>query len=110
MIDHALRRVIDAETHARPSIAVAAPAVVFHAALMGVASPEREIESFIDRLSVKPVHRTDRHAILQTPAGLLKWERHSEFITWTLFAEGAHQGAAPPDWWASLSGACAARA
>lgn len=106
MIDHAFRRALDAETHARPSVAVAAPARVFHVALMGVASPENELEALVEQIGGTLSHRTGRQALLQTKAGRLKWERHSEFVAWTLFAEETSPTVSPPDWWPALKGQC----
>ncbi|MBX3428366.1 MAG: DUF3422 domain-containing protein [Hyphomonadaceae bacterium] len=108
MIEHPLRRALDAETHARPSVAVSAPATVFHLALTGVSSPETELDARVSAMGGKFLHSTDRQAVCETPSGRLKWERHSEFITWTLFVEGALHEALPPPWWSEFGGECVA--
>ncbi len=75
---------------------------------MGLSSPEGELEALIERVGAALAHRTSRQAVLQTKAGLVKWERHSEFVAWTLFIEGPQTGVSPPDWWSMLSGDCIA--
>ncbi len=106
MIEHPLRRALDAETHARPSVAVNAPATIFHLALIGVSSSETELDARLTAIGWKLLHRTDRQAVCETPSGRLKWERHSEFVTWTLFIEGNPGESSPPLWWSDFDGEC----
>ena len=106
MIEHPLRRALDAETHARPSVAVNAPATIFHLALIGVSSSETELDARLTAIGGKLLHRTDRQAVCETPSGRLKWERHSEFVTWTLFIEGNPGESSPPLWWSDFDGEC----
>ncbi|MCC6789965.1 MAG: DUF3422 domain-containing protein [Hyphomonadaceae bacterium] len=106
MIEHPLRRALDAETHARPSVAVSAPSTIFHLALTGVSSLETELDARLTAIGGKLLHRTDRQAVCETPSGRLKWERHSEFVTWTLFIEDNPGGASPPLWWSDFDGEC----
>lgn len=92
--DHALRRALAAEVHARPPAQVSVPAVVSCLALYGT-----DAESVFDgvvrlaqRLGVTPPAAGGGHAIVNLPEVRVKWERHGEFSSLT-FVRALHDHA-----------------
>jgi len=92
---HLQRNALHNELHARPSMYFDAPAQVFHLAFL---DEDDAAQSIIRALC-------DRHVALADPLqpqgefpvgdALLKWERHTEFLTLTLVSPGAQAGPWP---------------
>ena len=118
--DHALRYKLAAELHARPFPVVAAPC---HAAFLAIKRPQdaasRDRAEDVAHLAAL----LDRHAAPHPQPGAthwtgelgrhrLKWESHTEFVTYTLFGEGVAERpfdprtfeAFPDDWLAEAPG------
>ncbi|MFO1329614.1 MAG: DUF3422 domain-containing protein [Rubrivivax sp.] len=113
--DHAQRRALADEVHARPPEPLATPARISHLALM-IDAGDRELEqqrlqSLCQAFGVAPPPPAG-HWSLSLGALRLKWERHGEFSGFTFIAEdgvdGGFAGGAldrlPPGWLASLPG------
>ncbi|WP_330889318.1 DUF3422 domain-containing protein [Ferrovibrio sp.] len=87
---HPLRLALAGEVHARPPQPLAAPARVWHLAMM-VDGPDRETElsrlAELCRSRAKPVPEADaKHVAISIDADtLLIWERRTEFSTWTFY-------------------------
>ncbi|MEE8334564.1 MAG: DUF3422 domain-containing protein [Alphaproteobacteria bacterium] len=115
--DHPLRYALTNELHARPFTELVAPEQVSH---FGMLSPESEIAA--ERVHLLAL--CQRYGIAELPAGAthfaadfgvfrLKWERHSEFSTYTFFHRGAvaepfaetASARVPRDWLDGLPGA-----
>ena len=114
--DHPLRFPLAAELHARPFAELEAPERISHIAMLtGTGSREAErtrLEQLCARLGGTPPGDEATHHIMDFGTFRLKWERHTEFTTYTFlrhgpfdapFAEPA-SSLAPPDWLASLPG------
>jgi uncharacterized membrane-anchored protein len=113
---HAQRDQLIAEAHARPFAPLAAPALVTRiAALSGESGAETDrahMVALARRLAVPEPAPGARWATLDAGAWRLRWERHTEFSTWT-FSRPAARGQpfaetaldlAPVDWVAALPG------
>ncbi|TMV07960.1 DUF3422 domain-containing protein [Ruegeria sediminis] len=118
--DHPLRYALANELHARPFPATAAPCtVIFLAIKQPVAAVVRDKEE--DRAHL--VDLLDRHGAPHPQPGathyagrigrhLLKWEQHTEFVTYTAISQGVTDRAFnpadfeifPPDWLAKSPG------
>jgi uncharacterized membrane-anchored protein len=89
--DHPLRASLMAETHARPTLAANVPGRARHEALLhddgGRASRAALIELCEALGTPAPASTTDHH-IVRLPGLTLKWERHGEFASWTVIADG----------------------
>ena len=118
--DHDLRYALANELHARPFPALHAPC---HAAYLAIKRPEDAAQR--DRAAdVAHLHALlDRHGAAHPPPGAthwfgrlgkheLKWESHTEFVTYTLMADGmgdrpfsgATFGVFPESWLAAAPG------
>ncbi|WP_448189084.1 DUF3422 family protein [Azospirillum sp. sgz301742] len=114
--EHALRVPLTNEVHARPSEAMRAPVrATMLAMLSGEAAGERErahLEQLCDWAGVARPAAGATHYSGAFGSFRLKWERHTEFSTWTVFREGAFGepfadpalNALPRDWLAGLAG------
>ncbi len=114
--DHPLRETLAGELHARPYGEVTAPAQISHIAVAsgeGGGSAERaHLKALCSHFQVAPPD--DKSALFMADLGAfrIKWERHTEFSTYTFIAEGAFDvpfkrtaiTAVPEDWLAALSG------
>jgi uncharacterized membrane-anchored protein len=92
-IEHPLRRRLTDEVHARPSLGLSAPAVLFHFAWLG----ENASEPIADlcRANGEPTPSPDRrHGLIQQTDGWIKWECHTEFVT-CCFLRPDHASAEP---------------
>src|SRR6185369_13557744 len=79
-IEHPLRRVLTDEVHARPSLGLSAPAVLFHFAWLGERASE--VITALCRQHGEPEPTpTRRHGLIQQKDGWIKWECHTEFVT-----------------------------
>ena len=117
--DHPLRRELANEVHARPPVAVPRPAVVSTLALLGGAegdalAPLRELAARSGVALETP--SSAQHMVLELGALRVKWERHTEFASYTfvqprpgLTLDGLSDlptalSALPADWLAGLPG------
>lgn len=79
-VEHPLRRAITDEVHARPSLGLSAPAVLFHFAWLGEGASEA-IASLCRQHDEPGPTPTRRHGLIQQKDGWIKWECHTEFVT-----------------------------
>jgi uncharacterized membrane-anchored protein len=79
-IEHPLRRVLTDEVHARPSLGLSAPTVLFHFAWLGESASET-IAVLCRQQGEPGPTPTRRHGLIQQPDGWVKWECHTEFVT-----------------------------
>ena len=115
--EHAQRRAIAAELHARPFESLNGPLRATHLAVLsddGMADLER-ISALCESLDQQPPSDDSTHHSVDMGAFRLRWERHTEFSTYTFFVGGTPAdptapfsesalGAVPQDWLATLPG------
>ena len=118
--DHPLRYQLTNELHARPAPQVPVPGTVVFLALKPVADAaardraqdRAHLEALLDRHgAAHPAPGATHHGCTLGRLGL-KWESHTEFTTYTLFAAGTPERAfdpagfdmLPPDWLAAAPG------
>ncbi|GGF36474.1 hypothetical protein GCM10011611_48660 [Aliidongia dinghuensis] len=91
-IGHPLRRSLNDELHARPFTIVEAPEHVLHLAILsrpgGGAEDHRRLARVCAGFGVTPPE-AGNHFAHDFGHFRLKWERHTEFATYTLFAAGS---------------------
>ena len=120
--DHPLRFELANEMHARPFPSLNAPASVAFLALMRpaeVATCERDLDrvqliALLDRFGAPHPQPNATHYSGSLGRHSLKWEQHTEFVTYTLFHEGLSERAFDPDafagfpedWLAGLEDVC----
>ncbi|ACI98216.1 DUF3422 family protein [Rhodospirillum centenum] len=95
---HPQRRRLNDEVHARPSLYVRTPSRVTHLAILTgePASLEREmVAELCRRHGAPPPGPGDRHMLARIGTRQLKWERHTEFTSITVAADGL---AGDDDW------------
>jgi uncharacterized membrane-anchored protein len=102
--EHPLRRELNDEVHARPPLHLNGPSLALHlAALRGAGGDEL---TFLQALGLRfgaSNHDLDqRYGILRSDEAQLKWERHTEFTTYTLTIPLAAAQADPLAPWAPL--------
>lgn len=115
--DHPLRQQLTDELHARPFATVTAPARVSHLALYTADTSGgdglQQIEALCAHFNVAAPERGTNHLMIDFGAFRLKWERHGEFSSYSIFAEAVADGLpfaqpalsqVPEDWLASLPG------
>jgi uncharacterized membrane-anchored protein len=90
--DHALRRLLAEEVHARPPEAVRSPARASYVAVL-VDADERErerrhLEGICQRHAVAPPAAGATHFRADLGGVRLKWERHGEFSGYTFIVDG----------------------
>lgn len=115
--DHPLRGALNAEVHSRPFATLQAPERISHLALLsGEGAAKRERQHVCDLCESRGVDgppENASHFIVDLGSFRLKWERHTEFSTYTFFLNGPFSdapfaGAAidrvPGDWIAGLPG------
>lgn len=114
--DHPLRYSMANELHARPFAELKAPERISHVAML--AGPEtREIEAahikaLCKRLGGTPPPDEATHHIMDFGTFRLKWERHTEFTTYTFLRHGPFDAPfaetaadlVPTDWMGALPG------
>jgi uncharacterized membrane-anchored protein len=114
--EHPLRMSLVNETHARPFLALVAPIRASHLAMMsgegGAAEDRAHLVALCERYGVGHPPEGANHYVAAFDGFSLKWERHTEFCTWTFlraggfvepFAESAI-AAAPPEWVEAIPG------
>ncbi|PIW26594.1 MAG: DUF3422 domain-containing protein [Rhodospirillales bacterium CG15_BIG_FIL_POST_REV_8_21_14_020_66_15] len=114
--EHPLRRALAEEIHARPPADLAAPVQVSHIALIsgedGMAPHVAHLETLCKHFRVSPPAADATHFSTELGDLRLKWERHTEFSTFTILRPGAFaqpfKGTAidglPKDWLSDLPG------
>jgi uncharacterized membrane-anchored protein len=114
--EHPLRRALAEEIHARPPANLAAPVQVSHIALIsgedGMAPHVAHLEALCKHFRVAPPPVDATHFSAELGEVQLKWERHTEFSTFTIIRPGAFaqpfKGTAvdslPKDWLTDLPG------
>lgn len=113
--DYALRRRLSHEVHARPFMALRAPARATHLAILtgegGADGDRAHLVELCRRYGVDAPEVEAVHAIIDFGPFRLKWERHTEFCSYTVFVDGPLPGdpfaepalaALPADWLAEL--------
>ncbi len=119
--DHPLRYALVNELHARPFAALNVPS---HAVFLAIKLPKNakmrdrardraHLIALLDRFGAPHPQPGATHYFGDLGRYRLKWEQHSEFVTYTLFAEGVYENpfdtsaftAFPPDWLAEAPGA-----
>lgn len=97
--DHPLRRALTEEIHARPFARLVPPQRVTHLALFsgeGAAAADLErVSALCARCGAPPPAASDRHLMVDFGSFQLKWERHTEFSTYTFFQHGRSPGFDP---------------
>lgn len=115
---HAERDQLLAEAHARPSTPAVAPLLASRIATLsgeaGVAADRAHMAALCRKLAAAEPGPDARWCIVDAGTWRLRWERHTELSTWTVFRPGAGIDAAgfsttaldlvPQDWLASLPG------
>jgi uncharacterized membrane-anchored protein len=113
---HPERDQLIAEAHARPFVLLDAPMLVSRIATMsgpeGAKQDRAHMIALCRKLGQAEPGPSARWAALKSGAWQLRWERHTEFSTWTFFrpaTEGAPFSstafdAAPKDWLADMPG------
>ncbi|HVJ32827.1 MAG TPA: DUF3422 domain-containing protein [Terriglobia bacterium] len=79
-IEHPLRRSLMDEVHARPSLGLSAPAVLFHFAWLGDYTSET-LAALCRQHEAPGPSPARRHGLIQQNDGWIKWECHTEFVT-----------------------------
>lgn len=111
---HEQREKLLAEAHARPSTPIAVPALVTRIAALsgqdGVEGDRRHMADLCARLGQAGPRPGMRWWALETDEWQLRWERHSEFSSWTVARvptaglEESALDALPEDWVADIPG------
>ncbi|GLQ35771.1 hypothetical protein GCM10007939_20540 [Amylibacter marinus] len=85
--DHPLRATLNNELHARPFPVIRAPAQVAYLALTPSENQTAELQELIAHLGVHG-DISDWYYKGRAELVSLRWERHTEFVTYTIFVEG----------------------
>jgi len=114
--EHPLREALDQEAHARPPTTISAPARVTHiSAITGeqtASTDHAHLMRLCSHFKTTPPPADSTHAILDLGPFRLKWERHTEFSSYTFICEGPSEipfkdpaiTAVPHDWLSALPG------
>ncbi len=88
--DHPLRQALSEELHARPFARLRAPLRATHLALLSgedaAEADRRHVAALCEAFGAPPPADTDTHHMADLGALQLKWERHTEFSSYTFFA------------------------
>ncbi len=118
--DHPERRALTLELHARPFPPVAAPSEAIQIALKPAddragdhASHMDHLLALLDRFGAPRPARDAQQHVAEIGRARLKWERHTEFVSYTFYADGPADAPfalpldslAPADWLAAAPGA-----
>lgn len=114
-LNHPQRLELAGEIHARPFMAIDAPARISHLALHCADDSlvhEQLLSALCRRLAIPTPAPGTQHFFHELAHFQFKWERHSEFSTWTFVERGEHDGGfdvsairhIPSDWLELLSG------
>lgn len=91
VLNHPQRLALAGEIHARPFMVIEAPACISHLALHCPDDPGahgRLLEALCARFAVAAPVRSAQHFFHDFGHFSIKWERHSEFSTWTFIEHG----------------------
>jgi uncharacterized membrane-anchored protein len=115
--DHPLRAALTAEVHARPFARLEAPERVGYIAMLsgeaGAVGDMAQVGALFERFGLAPPEPGANHAMADFGAFRFKWERHSEFSSYSFFLHGPQDGApfsraaideVPRDWLDGLPG------
>ena len=114
--EHPLRRTLAEEIHARPPEDMAAPVQVSHIAVIsgedGMAPHVAHLEALCKHFRVAPPAADATHFSTELGELRLKWERHTEFSTFTIMRGGVSDqpfkqtaiDSLPKDWVSGLPG------
>ena len=90
--DHPLRHVLNNELHARPPVTLSPPERVSHIAIhsgdQATGEDHAALLRLCERYGVTPPHPGVTHFYCEFAPFRLKWERHTEFVTYTFFIAG----------------------
>ncbi len=114
---HPLRAALIAEVHARPFARLEAPERVGYLAMLSgeAGAPEdlAQVGALFERFGLAPPEPGATHAMADFGQFRFKWERHSEFSSYSFFVHDPQDGApfarsaveeVPPDWLEGLPG------
>lgn len=120
MKDHPLRAELANELHARPFPVLSSPCQV---SFLAIKIPENVQESRADAhhvhlasllqiFDVEPPETEASHFVVRLGGDVLKWENHTEFVTYTIFRDGPAEESfsgsifedIAPDWLAKMPG------
>ncbi|ROR32345.1 DUF3422 family protein [Inmirania thermothiophila] len=114
--EHPQRRALAREAHARPYESLQAPVRVSHLALVtgegGAGADHAHLSTLCEAEGVPTPPREAKHHAVDLGWGRLRWERHTEFSTYTFIVRGGFRdpfgepplAAVPRDWLAGLPG------
>ncbi|MBL8831463.1 MAG: DUF3422 domain-containing protein [Rhodospirillales bacterium] len=116
MREHPQRVALANEVHARPFLSLTAPERASHVAMAsgetGAAADRAHLAALCERYGIAHPPPGANHFVAELDGFRLKWERHTEFCTWTFLKAGAFDtpfarnaiDLAPPDWVAAIPG------
>ena len=120
--DHPLRYRLANELHARPFPAISVPHLAAYVAIKNpgeAVQREREpdlahLTALLDRYGMPHPQPGATHYYGQIGKHWLKWEHHTEFVTYSVFSEGQNErpfdgsefDAFPADWLSTIPGQC----
>lgn len=116
-LDHPQRAVLNAEVHARPPAALHAPLRFAYVALVCDADERvrswEHLQTLLDAEGIDPPTDTSNHLRFDFRGMELTWERHTEYVRYTLLQRSEVQGISdgspldqlPQDWVGNLPGA-----
>jgi uncharacterized membrane-anchored protein len=115
--DHRLRAALTNEIHARPPLALTAPARASHLAMLSGEAGGEADRAHLSKLCAKLGHPLPaplaNHHFVDLGFARLKWERHTEFSSYTVLRDGCDRAAPfaetaldalPQDWVDELPG------
>ncbi|HYE00002.1 MAG TPA: DUF3422 domain-containing protein [Alphaproteobacteria bacterium] len=114
--DHPWRELLTNEVHARPSAALRAPLRASHLAFLtgetAADSDRAHLAALCRRVGAPPPSPGENHHDVDGGTFRLRWERHTEFSTYTVFRAGGFAdpfaepavAALPRDWWQAIGG------
>jgi len=92
---HPLRGALLREAHARPFESLAIPLRVSHLVMQtgtsGRAQEVAHVTELCREMGIEPPGEDASHFILETHLCRVRWERHTEFSTYTVFANGSEE-------------------
>ncbi len=98
MIDHPQRISLHNEIHARPPEPMAAPLAISHVVMLTDPATREASREHVSALlrdhHLPPLDAGTTHSRHQVGAFRLRWERHTEFVSWTFMRPLAGDGAA----------------
>lgn len=115
---HPLRELLNDEFHARPPVPLRSPTLVSHLVFTHDASTQQEELANLQHLGEvatgELLDQSEAHLVFAAQAFLLRWERHSEFSSYTVFralaaGEGGNPAASalevlPASWLSAIPG------